>query len=59
MRNRKGEECAWHSDPTAHSNLDTLQTILNCASVQGCDHCVSCSEQALEMFRSVARSHRA
>lgn len=56
MRNRKGEECLWHFDPGADSSLDSLQTILNCASVQGCDQCVSCSERALELFRTVAHN---
>lgn len=55
MRNRKGEECLWYFDPGAGSNLDSLQTILNCASVQGCGECVACSERALERFLEVAR----
>lgn len=37
--------------------MDSLQAILNCASVQGCRDCVACSERALEMFLKAARRH--
>lgn len=56
MHNRLGEECGWDRNPQAESDLDTLQTILNCATVQGCGQCVPCSERALDLFRQAARS---
>ena len=55
MRNRSDEECRWHVDPQAHQSMDSLQVILNCASVQGCAECVGCSEKALELFLKAAR----
>jgi len=59
MRNRSGEDCRWHADPQARENMDSLQAILNCASLQGCGECVGCSEKALELFLKVAREGRA
>ncbi len=56
MRNRNGDECPWHFDPDPDSSLDSLQSILNCASIQGCGQCVTCSERALELFLRVARA---
>lgn len=55
MRNRFGEDCLWDQDPQAASRLESLQTILNCASMQGCGKCVPCSERALELFLKAAR----
>lgn len=55
MHNRLGEECGWEGNPQADSDLDTLQSVLNCASLQGCDQCVPCSERALGLFRRAAR----
>ncbi|MCR6629021.1 MAG: hypothetical protein NVV74_02625 [Magnetospirillum sp.] len=55
MRNRFGERCRWHTDPQAETALDSLQAILNCASVQGCGDCVVCSEKALALFLKAAR----
>lgn len=59
MRNRFGEKCQWHFNPQADSNLDSLQTILNCASIQGCSDCVPCSERALELLLRKARGRAA
>lgn len=56
MDSRLGEECGWERNPQAESDLDTLQSILNCATIQGCGQCVPCSERALDLFRKVARS---
>ncbi|HLO76912.1 MAG TPA: hypothetical protein VK196_10710 [Magnetospirillum sp.] len=50
-----GEECLWKFDPQADSKLDSLQGILRCASLQGCDQCVPCSERALDLFLRQAR----
>jgi hypothetical protein len=53
MLNRFGEECRWQ-DSDSHQSLESLQAILNCASLHGCRECVPCSEKALEMFRKAA-----
>lgn len=55
MHNRFGATCRWYEDEDAASNMDSLQAILNCASAQGCAHCVKCSETALEMFLTLAQ----
>ena len=58
MLNRFGNECRWQVDPKSDENLDSLQVILNCASLHGCRECVPCSERALEMFRKAALDER-
>lgn len=58
MHNRFGDECRWHGDANAADHMDSLQAILNCASVQGCGECVNCSETALELFLKAARGSR-
>jgi hypothetical protein len=55
MRNRSAEDCRWRVDPQSHEHMESLQAILNCASAQGCEECVGCSEKALELFLKVAR----
>lgn len=55
MRDHSGDKCQWDFNPQAESDLKSLQTILNCASIQGCGECVPCSERALDLFRKAAR----
>lgn len=55
MQNRFGEDCLWEQDQQAEICLESLQTILNCASKQGCRRCVPCSEEALDLFLKAAR----
>lgn len=55
MHNRFGEECRWQADAHAATHMESLQVILNCASVQSCGDCVTCSEKALDLFLKVAR----
>lgn len=57
MRYRDASFCPMQTDAEAVSELETLQAALNCASIQGCDQCVPCSERALDLFRKVARKH--
>jgi hypothetical protein len=57
VSNHTGHHCRWHTDPGAEASLDSLQTILNCASRQGCHDCVPCSERALKLFLKAARMH--
>lgn len=39
--------------------LDRFRRILKCAALGNCEHCVACSEEALQVFLSKARESRA
>ncbi|MBC7907178.1 MAG: hypothetical protein H7Y60_10590 [Rhodospirillaceae bacterium] len=57
MHNRFDEGCRWQTDAGAATHMDSLQVILNCASIQSCSDCVTCSENALELFLKAARGY--
>ncbi len=49
--------CGWEQR-MEEMDLDELHKILNCAAGRGCNHCVRCSERALEKLLFLARKQR-